>query len=173
MTCIDRRAPPIARTMLMVLLSIAPLLTAWACNPVPMPASESTTSDVSHATERRLCVDVTNRFRATAGAPPLSVSPALERYAAEAAAEDGRAHRAHGRFQRTRGGGIALAENLVPWWSLSQFDSVSQVVVGGLGMMWAEGPRGGHRRNMAGPYTEVGCGVFVEGDEVTVVQAFR
>ena len=33
--------------------------------------------------------------------------------------------------------------------------------------------RGGHYDNIAGPYTQVGSGVFVNGNEVTVVQAFR
>ena len=40
-------------------------------------------------------------------------------------------------------------------------------------MMWAEGRGGGHYDNLAGRYTQVGCGVFVDGDLVTVVQAFR
>jgi hypothetical protein len=39
--------------------------------------------------------------------------------------------------------------------------------------MWAEGRGGGHHENMRGPYSEIGCGVFVNGNEVTVVQAFR
>ena len=40
-------------------------------------------------------------------------------------------------------------------------------------MMWAEGRGGGHYDNLAGGYTQVGCGVFVQADRVTVVQAFR
>ena len=40
-------------------------------------------------------------------------------------------------------------------------------------MMWAEGRGGGHYDNLAGRYTQVGCGVFVQTDLVTVVQAFR
>jgi uncharacterized protein YkwD len=126
-----------------------------------------------HEEERRLCVEITNRYRASIGASPVEPSPVLERYAAEAASRDGRAHRAHAFFRRTNGGGVARAENLVPWWPLSHFETVAAVVERGLAMMWDEGPDGPHRRNIAGPYTEVGCGIFVNGDEVTVVQAFR
>jgi hypothetical protein len=172
MTCIAPTALPIRRTMAFVLLAMVHLVAGWGCTPVP-PTDGATGAGAGHATERRLCVEVTNRFRATVNAAPLAASPALERYAAEAAAEDGRAHRAHRRFHRTRGGGIASAENVVPWWPLSNFESVAGVVIGGLGMMWDEGPRGDHRRNMEGPFREVGCGIFVDGDEVTVVQAFR
>ncbi len=46
-------------------------------------------------------------------------------------------------------------------------------MVQGLAGMWAEGPGGGHYENMRGPYTEVGCGVFVNGVDITVVQDFR
>lgn len=43
--------------------------------------------------------------------------------------------------------------------------------------MWAEGPgpdsEHGHYNNMADDvYTRVGCGLFVNGDEVTVTQDF-
>jgi hypothetical protein len=47
------------------------------------------------------------------------------------------------------------------------------VIEQGLAMMWAEGPGGGHFENMRGRYVEVGCGVFVNGSEITVVQNFR
>ena len=39
--------------------------------------------------------------------------------------------------------------------------------------MWKQGEGGTHYRNLVGNYTELGCGIFVNGDEVTVVQAFR
>ena len=39
--------------------------------------------------------------------------------------------------------------------------------------MWAEGPGGGHFENMRGPYKELGCGVFVNGPEITYAQEFR
>ena len=36
--------------------------------------------------------------------------------------------------------------------------------------MWAEGPGGGHHDNIAGDYAEVGCGFYVDGTSVTMVQ---
>ena len=51
--------------------------------------------------------------------------------------------------------------------------SVHKLLVQGLANMWAEGPGGGHYENMRGPYTELGCGVFVNGVEITIVQDFR
>ena len=43
----------------------------------------------------------------------------------------------------------------------------------GLQMMWDEGPSGGHYRNMVAQRSELGCGIFVNGSEVTIVQEFR
>ncbi len=123
--------------------------------------------------ERRLCLELTNEYRAEAGRPPLTASTRLDAYAAEAARQDGLAHRPHDYFDRTDGGKVALAENLVPWWSLARRKSVRAIVIDGLAFMWAEGPTGPHARNIAGPYTQLGCGIFVNADEVTLVQAFR
>ena len=120
--------------------------------------------------ELNLCISEINRYRATLGLPALTRSSALDGYATAGAREDGLAHVAHRHFRATDGGGIALAENEIPWWSSP---SVRTVIQQGLAMMWAEGPGGPHYENMRGPYTEVGCGVFVNGNEITVVQAFR
>jgi uncharacterized protein YkwD len=155
--------------MAMILVALVHL--AWACAAVAAPAPGDAPD--AWAAERQQCVEITNRYRASVEAPALRVSPALEAYARDAAANDGRAHKSHAYFRRTNGAGIARAENVVPWWPLSELRSVSAVVERGLEMMWKEGPKGAHRRNMAGAYTEVGCGVLVDGDEVTVVQAFR
>jgi len=77
-------------------------------------------------------------------------------------------HRPHDYFDRTDGGKIAMAENLLPWWSLARRGTVRNIVVDGLAFMWAEGSAGSHARHIAGPFTELGCGIFVHGDEVTV-----
>ena len=140
--------------------------------------SQATTAPADRAVapyeqERQFCVDRTNQYRATVALPPLQRSPDLERYADAAAEHDGKAHKAHRYFRKTRGGGIARAENAIPWWRLSDVGSVQSVIDQGLAMMWAEGKGGGHYRNLTGPYTAVGCGVFVNDDEVTVVQAMR
>jgi uncharacterized protein YkwD len=120
--------------------------------------------------ELALCVSETNRYRATLGLSELSRSGTLEAYAAAGAREDGLAHAPHQHFRSTNGGGTALAENEIPWWPGT---SVRTVIQQGLAMMWGEGPGGGHFENMRGPFTQLGCGVFVNGTEITVVQNFR
>ena len=116
------------------------------------------------------CVAETNRYRATLGRAPLTRSSALEAYAAVGAREDGLTGQpAHQHFKRTNGGGVARAENEM-WGSNLP---VHTLLVRGLANMWAEGPGGGHYENMRGPYTELGCGVFVSGVEITIVQDFR
>ena len=120
--------------------------------------------------ELTFCVNETNGYRATQGLSALTRSSALETYAAAGAQEDGLAHAPHQHFRSTNGGGLARAENEIPWWSAT---SVHAVIQQGLAMMWAEGPGGGHYENMRGPYTQLGCGVFVNGNEITVVQNFR
>ena len=66
-----------------------------------------------------------------------------------------------------------MAQNEIPWWKLSQWGSVREVVRKGLAMQWAEGSGGGHYDNMLRDHTEVGCGIAVINDEVTVTQDFR
>jgi hypothetical protein len=126
-----------------------------------------------HAIELDYCVAQTNDYRASVGRPALLRSRSLEAYAAAAAPHDGSARAVHRYFRRTRGGGVAFAENLIPWWPLPRFGSVREIIRTGLAMMWAEGRGGGHYDNMVGQFSQVGCGVFVDADHVTVVQAFR
>ena len=47
------------------------------------------------------------------------------------------------------------------------------VVEKSLAEMWQEGPGGEHYDIMIGDYKQVGCGVFVQGDQVAVLEAFR
>jgi uncharacterized protein YkwD len=131
--------------------------------PTPGPSADL-------ASELVFCVDETNRYRTSVNRPPLGRSGTLETYAAAGAQQDGVAHVAHQHFTTTNGGGIALAENEIPWWGSS---SVHTVIQQGLAVMWAEGPSGGHYQNIVGPYTQLGCGIFVNGSEITVVQDFR
>ena len=150
----------------LVVVVLTTALTA-ACSSNPASPSEKSTN---FETALTFCVTETNRFRATLGLSPLTRSSALEAYAAAGAQEDGLAHVVHQHFRSTSGGGIAFAENEIPWWSSSSVQTVTQQ---GLAMMWAEGPGGGHYENMRGAYSQLGCGVFVNGTEITVVQDFR
>jgi hypothetical protein len=127
----------------------------------------------AHADAIALCVDQTNAYRAAVGRPPLTHSADLDLYAVVAAQHDAAARTPHALFSTTSGGGVAMAENAIPSWRLSQFGTVQEIVRQGLAAMWAEGPGGGHYDNLIGPYTEVGCGIVVSGDLVTAVQAFR
>jgi uncharacterized protein YkwD len=119
--------------------------------------------------ELTFCVTETNRYRATLGLAALTRSNSLEAYAAVGAREDGLAHVPHQHFKSTNGGGIASAENEMNGFNQSLHGLIEQ----GLAGMWAEGPGGGHYENMRGRYSQLGCGVFVNGNEITVVQDFR
>ena len=130
-------------------------------------------SPTPYATELQFCVDQTNTYRAEVGRPPLKRSSALEHYAETSARVDAMSRVPHQYFEQTDGGGIAEAENLIPWWPLDRYGSVREVVRRGLAGMWAEGPQGGHYRNIVGRYKEIGCGIYSDGKRITVVQVFR
>ena len=119
--------------------------------------------------ELNFCVAETNRYRATLGRAPLTRSSALEAYAALSARDLGLTGQPHQHFRNTNGGGISRAENQ-GWGSHLPAHTL---LVQGLAGMWAEGPGGGHFENMRGPYKELGCGVFVNGPEITYAQEFR
>ncbi len=132
--------------------------------------------DASGATweaELAFCIDETNRYRAGAGLDPLARSAALEAYAADGARIDQEAREGHKHFLDTNGGGIAFAENEIPWWPVSMFGSVHDVIEEGIAMMIAEGEGGPHHDTILGPYAKLGCGIYREGDVVTVVQDFQ
>ena len=143
-------------------------LLATACG-VANPASPGAPA-APYTAELRLCVDEINRYRASVGRPLLQRSAALEAFAAAAAERDGTVHSAHDHFLRTNGGGTALAETEILWW---RGFALKDVIQQGLAQMWRAGPGGEHYDILSGPYTEVGCGVFVNGAEMTVSQDFR
>lgn len=117
------------------------------------------------------CVEETNRYRARAGKAPLRRSTDLESFAAEGARHDHLARAPHQHFRRFASG--TMAENEVPRWPLDQPESVQSVIRAGWSSFWAEGPGGGHFRNLTGNWSEVGCGVYILNGEVTIVQEFR
>ena len=126
-----------------------------------------------YESELQFCVDQTNQYRATVGRPALKRSRALEAYAATSAHVDATSRVPHQYFEKTDGGGIAMAETLIPWWPLSRYGSVREIVRRGLARMWAEGRGGGHYDIIVGKYAQLGCGIYSDGTNVTVVQAFR
>lgn len=116
------------------------------------------------------CAGEINRYRALEGKPALRRSASLEAFAAVAARIDGSAHVAHRHFKATNGDGTSMAETEILWW---RGFAVRSVIEKGLSQMWQAGPTGEHYTILVGPYSEVGCGVFVNGAEVTVAQDFR
>jgi uncharacterized protein YkwD len=124
----------------------------------------------SIAADLALCADETNRYRASVGLRPLVRSAALEDFAANAASHDGVAHIAHDHFAATNGAGVSSAETEILWW---RGFNVHTVIQRGLAQMWQVGPGGEHYDIMAGTYNEIGCGIAVNGSEVTVTQDFR
>jgi hypothetical protein len=126
-----------------------------------------------YESELQFCVAQTNQYRATVGLAALKRSQALEAYASKSARIDAKSRVPHQYFEKTDGGGIAMAETLIPWWPLSRYGSIREIVRRGLARMWAEGRGGGHYNIIVGKYAELGCGIYSDGTNVTVVQAFR
>jgi uncharacterized protein YkwD len=135
---------------------------------IPEPPSSSPATTFEQ--ELEFCVAETNRYRATIGLSPLTRSRALEAYAAAGARQDGLAHKPHLHYKSAKLAAKGIAENELPWWP---GPSVRSVIEKGIATMWAEGPKGGHYENIRGPYSQLGCGVFVNGTEITVVQDFQ
>lgn len=117
------------------------------------------------------CVQETNRYRAMVGRPALTESSSLEAFAAAAAQADTQTGIAHG-YYRSHDPGFG-AENEAPNWSITIYGSTHNVVAQAIAAFWSEGPSGGHYENIVGPYSQLGCGFFQNGNDLTVVQDFR
>lgn len=124
-------------------------------------------TDAAHA----FCVQETNRYRTDGGRAAVTRAAALEDFADEGAAVDHGAE-PHDHFRATSGGGIAFAENECPHWNLAPGGDLSALVGSCIAAFFGEGPGGGHYENMMGNYGTLGCGLYVEGDEVTIIQDF-
>ncbi len=143
-----------------------------AGNPVQPGSVPIDPSAVAAATT--LCIDEVNRLRASVGDPALARSGGIDAFSAEAARVDGTAHQVHKYFLDTNGGnGTSVAENVIPWWKVSDYGSVETIVRKGVAMMWAEGESGYHYVNIRGRYTQMGCGIAILDGEVTVSQDFK
>jgi uncharacterized protein YkwD len=153
----------------------APLLVALACA-VPLAASARTPkSRFGTEAEIAFCVEETNKYRKLARKKPFARNTLLEEFARAGARADHQSRKPHHHFNTTKFPGrfSALAENQIPRWHLDGDGAVKVVIRAGLAAMWAEGPGGGHYENMVGGFSEIGCGIYIEGEEITVVQDFR
>ena len=159
-------------TVLTLWLAVSGLGCALPGTPVEPSSMNGDPATIAAAVD--VCVSTTNELRASVGDPPLARSARIDAFSSEAARVDGEAHEAHKYFRATNGGpGIATAENVIPWWRVSDWGSVEKIVRKGVSQMWAEGPSGYHYTNMRGRYTEMGCGIAVLNGEVTVSQDFK
>jgi uncharacterized protein YkwD len=165
-------------------LGVALLVVLWSdCGPAYTPPASFRTSSVSStspslpttatAADLRFCVDKTNRLRAQTGRAALTESAALEAYAAEGARIDFLANVWHQRFDSTNGGGLARAKNEALAWPLDVSRTVTTTIQQAIAAFYAEGPGGDHYQNLTGPYTQLGCGVYISGSLITVIQDFR
>lgn len=157
--------PRVAR--LLAVCAATALTAGCAASP---SAPSSTAGSASLTASLQFCADEINRYRASIGRAPLERTDSLEQFASEAARHDHEAGVPHLLFRNTNGGGVALAETQLLLWKNYQ---VREVIKEGLARMWAAGPGGEHYAILAGPYTQVGCGVFVDGTQVSVSQDFR
>jgi hypothetical protein len=132
-------------------------------------------------TALQFCVSETNRYRMTVPAPgtgapraPVTESAALEAYAATGAMYDF-SHQPHDHFKNTSGGGIAFAENECPGqlgWTIMPGQAVKDVVGACVAAFYNGGPGEGHYENMMGPYASLGCGIYQQGNQITILQDF-
>lgn len=155
-------------------MAIGALLLTMACAAAPTAPTAAGTATSSGSANLgsnvSYCTDEINRYRGTVGLAPLERSDALDGFAAQAATHDGQSRVPHQYFRMTNGGGIATAENQLLFW---KGYTVPQVIRQGLAQMWAEGPSGSHYQIMTGKYAQVGCGIYTNGNEVTISQDFR
>jgi hypothetical protein len=122
------------------------------------------------------CVEKTNELRATVGRPPVVRSTELEAYADEGAEYD-HTRNPHDHFRSDSGGGIAFAENQCPHWDLGfGGGTVVGLIEACLDAFWSEGPgtgdAHGHYNNMIGNYGSLGCGIYTDGMDYTIIQDF-
>jgi len=150
------------------------LLLTMACAAAPTAPTAAGTATSSgsanFASNLSYCTDEINRYRVSTGLAPLERSDALDGFAAQAAEHDAQSRVPHQFFRMTNGGGIAMAENQLLFW---RGYTVPQVIKQGVAQMWAEGPNGSHYQIMTGKYAQVGCGIYTNGNEVTISQEFR
>jgi uncharacterized protein YkwD len=161
---------------------LAPAPHTAAPGAVPAPAAPAAAAPVAAPRGRAgsdaeiaYCISETNRYRALARKPPLARNTLLDDFARDGARVDHQARESHRHLNTTPFPGEfrALAANELPWWHYEGPDSVRLTLRTGIASFWAEGPGGGHYENIVGNYSELGCGIWIEGDGITVVQVFR
>lgn len=145
---------------------------------VDAPAASVDAPGPTNQSAHDVCITETNRYRAMNGKAALAKSAQLEAYADTGAMIDFNGS-PHQHFSSTNGGGIANAENECPKWSLQQQGGgdMNTLVKACIAAFYSEGPgtdynTHGHYINMMGAYTKLGCGIYMSGGLVTIVQDY-
>jgi hypothetical protein len=131
-------------------------------SPAKLP-NGGTTADLT------FCVTETNRYRAVVGRAALTETASVETFATAAAQSDTQSGIPHGYYNSHIPG--FSAENEAPEWLITS--TIQNTIAAAIAAFWSEGPSGAHYQNMVGPYTQLGCGLFVLGQSVTIVQDYR
>jgi uncharacterized protein YkwD len=173
-------------TRILVTLALCAAAVAPGCgkNPVSSASAGSnsgTTSGGGSASLPRpttadliFCVDETNRYRAMRNRPTLSRSTTLEAFAADGARNDGLSNVPHQHVSTTpmpRSG--PWGENEVLRWPYNLSPTVQGIIAQAIASFYAEGPGGGHYENVVGPFAQLGCGVYVDNNGMTIIQDFQ
>jgi len=137
------------------------------------PAGTPDGGGPGNADSHTFCVEETNRYRTDNGVGAVTQSAQLEDFADTGAQIDYNGS-PHDHFRQTSGGGIAFAENECPHWNLSFGGGDEKMLIAAcIQAFFDEGPGGGHYENMMNPqYRALGCGIFKNGDDYTILQDF-
>lgn len=103
--------------------------------------------------------------------PALTRSAEVEQFASTAAQNDGLANIPHQYFQTHTT--EFSAENEVVRWPYNLQPTVQGIVAAAIQSFYNEGPGGGHYENIVGPYTVIGCGIYIDGNGITIAEDFR
>jgi len=156
---------------------------ATACGKNPVSSTGTSTSGGSsagspppslptaQASDLAFCVSETNRYRAMKGRPALAQSTNVEQFAAAASKNDGLANVPH-QYYQTHATGFS-AENEVLRWPYNLQPTVQGIVAAAIQAFYSEGPGGGHYENIVGSYTQIGCGIYIDTNGITIVEDFR
>ena len=161
---------PLRLRSILALLIVALGGVLWSsCSNNPASPSPTKLANGGTTADLAFCVTETNRYRAMAGRAALTESASVEDFAAAAAQSDTQTGIPHG-YYKTHATGFS-AENEAPEWPVTT--TIQNTIAAAIAAFWSEGPGGAHYENMIGLYTQLGCGLFVVGQSVTIVQDYR
>ncbi len=64
-------------------------------------------------------------------------------------------------------------ENEVVRWPYNLSPTVQSIIAQAIASFYGEGPGGGHYENIVGPFTQLGCGIYVDTNGMTIIQDFH